>query len=326
VRKVCSLFIISALALALVVACGKPQTPSAPSAEPTAGAPPPAQAAPPDVPVALKVYSNRTQYLLGEPVQLYLLFTNLTDAPVKIRSDYFLDKALNITITPAHGQPWRFIDRYHTGITLPNVTELGPREARGFYIFLAHSDLPGHDLPFPEAGLYRVDTEVATSLNENRQRLDIIRSEPVTIQVVDSVHPEERAAAEIFERPAVARAVQAMQASDELEAPLEEVLRLAPNSAFAEHADFLLATIAMGRSEYLKANEYLYPVYYREDGYYPKDFILINIMTNFHFGEEPEKALAVCRVLVDLFPRIVNRNNPLVSAYVSRFIAPGGAH
>jgi hypothetical protein len=110
-----------------------------------------------------------------------------------------------------------------------------------------------------------------------------------------------------------------------VEESLRRVIELSPESAFGEHANFLLATIEMGREEWLPANEHLYSIYYKTDGIYPKDQVLSGIFTNFHWAEEPERALAVLEILIDLFPQYRASSQPLIKSYIQEFIdAPTG--
>ena len=84
-----------------------------------------------DVPLALRAYSNRTQYVLGEPVQLFIEFHNLTDQEVQTRAILFLDHGLSVHITPVGGERWRFIDRFHRGITVPTAGPIRAHSSRG---------------------------------------------------------------------------------------------------------------------------------------------------------------------------------------------------
>lgn len=323
----------AALGLAIAFGCSEPQPPLAPGspetlspapATPEISAVEPAAASPeaepePEVPIAVAVYTNRTQYLLGEPVQIFLQIRNCSRRPVVVRSNYALDKALHIFITPAHGQTWRFIDRIRTGLTIPNVTTIPAGESKGFYVTLAHCAIEGHEVPFPTPGLHRLDVRVDAELDDSG-RIDTLLAPPVTFEVIEPVRAEDRAVFDIFLQPEVCRAIQEKEPPESLEDMMLQVLELAPDSVYAEHAHVLLAILAMGRQEWLRANEHLYPVYEREGGFYPKDLILTGIMSNFHSAGEPEKALAVCRVLLDLFPNMRDRRDPLIDAYVARFI------
>jgi hypothetical protein len=278
----------------------------------------------PEVPVALQVLPSRSTYTLGEPVQLYMLYRNLSDNHVQFQSDLFLDKDLAITITEASGETWRFVDKYRMGITIPMRIGIEPGESHGFARWVTHSEVNDRPVPFSHVGLYRI--EVASSIQLAGSRLrDTLLAPPIAISVLEPIDEAEREAAELMLLPEVAHSVQRLYAEPDVEESLRRVIELSPESAFGEHANFLLATIEMGREEWLPANEHLYSIYYKTDGIYPKDQVLSGIFTNFHWAEEPERALAVLEILIDLFPQYRASSQPLIKSYIQEFIdAPTG--
>ncbi len=273
-----------------------------------------------DVPLILSAHSNRTQYVLGEPVQVYLRFSNPSEDPVQFQTDFFFDEALNAFITNPHGQHWQFVDRIHTGYAIPVTATLDPGEARGVRKTIAHSDFAG--LPFPEPGLYRLDFQLEMLLNA-QPPLEIIRSSPITIEIIEPVRPADIAVHETFMQLEVAAAIQRGRALDDSLVPaLREALETAPDSLFAEHAHFLLASVAMMEEEYLRANEHLYEIYPLLDGFHAKNQILMSIINNFHFSEERERALACAEIYLDLFPETQIDRNQLLRYYASLMNRP----
>lgn len=275
----------------------------------------------PDVPVRMTVVSSKTQYLLGEPVQLFVLFENRGRQQVILRGNFFLDRGMRLLITPANGRQWQFIDRLHTGISVPVVYQLPPGGSRGFYEFVAHAGVGEQPLPFPEPGFYRIDVQTSVLLDDS-QNLDYILAEPVHIEILPPPTPADQHASEILLDPAVASGVQALRASPEVEESLRTVIATAPESVYAEHAHFLLATIEMERQSWLRANEHLYPVYERVDGYYPKDIVLGHILSNFDAAGETERAMRVGAVMRELWPTLRPGNNQLLERYLPLSASP----
>ncbi|MBN1475633.1 tetratricopeptide repeat protein [Candidatus Sumerlaeota bacterium] len=270
-----------------------------------------------DVPLALHVYSNRTQYVLGEPVQLFVEFRNLTDREVQTRAILFLDHGLSVHITRLGGERWRFIDRLHTGITVPTAGPIHAHDSWGFHQFLAHSDVGEGRLPFPEPGMYRIDVGATIEI-EGAGNFEHLLAEPVAIEVIEPVREDDRTVYDIFLQPNVARAIQQLGGDEQIKDAMMQVLEIAPESVFAEHAHYLLGTMLMIQGNYLQANEHFYEVYERVPGFYMKEMVLLNILTCFHWADEPERALRVCEALLEINPRMANRQNPLLQIYLRR--------
>jgi hypothetical protein len=307
-------------ALLAALTAGAATVPGGPASD-EATAPGSPVAGGPGVPLSLSIHTSRTVYLLGEPVQVYLLYRNLTDEEFILRGNYFLDRDLSIEITDEEGQRRRFVDRIRTGITVPNRARIRPGGTRGFFETIAYSDTGDGGLPFPRPGLYRIDATSTVQIEGSPVR-DVLLADPVTIRVSEPTEESDRAVHEIFLLPEVANSVQRKYATTDVEDALERVIELAPESRFAEHAHLLLATIEMEHQLWLRANEHLYAVYERRGSHYAKDLILLGIFANFHWAEEPERALIVLKILLELFPHQRDAGNPLVDSYIQQFIEP----
>jgi len=269
-----------------------------------------------EIPIRFDIFPRRTQFLLGEPVEIFVQHTNLWDEDVAVRCNYFLDQGFEIWITDSSGESFRFIDEIHGGIPLTNYARIPAGESRGFYELLIHSEVDNRGAVFTEPGLYRIDAQVNAQIDVLGEEILLLLAPPITVEVIEPFTDEDLAVHEIFLWPEVTQALQAMSAPPELEEPMQTVLEHAPDSVFAEHAHFLLSTILMEREEWLPANEHLYEVYSNPDGFYPKDMILINILHCFDEANEPERAVATCRVLLELFPEVRRRNVSLVDSYI----------
>jgi hypothetical protein len=270
-----------------------------------------------DVPLALHVYSNRTQYVLGEPVQLFVEIRNLTDREVQMRATLFLDHGLSIHITPLGGERWRFIDRLHSGITIPTAGPIQAHDSWGFHQFLVHSDVGEGRVPFPTPGLYRIDLGATIEI-DGEGRYEHLLAESVAIEVIEPVREDDQAVFDIFFQPNVANAIQQLGGDEQIEDAMMQVLDLAPESIFAEHANYLLGTMHMTQGNYLRANEHFYEVYERVPGFYMKEMVMLNIVTCFHWADEPERARDVCEALLQINPRMANRQNPILQIYLQQ--------
>jgi hypothetical protein len=269
-------------------------------------------------PITIRAYANQTAYTLGEPVQFYLLLENVSDTTQQFNANMAMDKGLQVFITPLYQRTRRFVDRA-TGAIMPSAMSMEPGEVRGVFQHLHWSTIGDGSLAFPDPGMYRIDIGVTLAFQDGFQITDTqqILADPISIQIFEPLTDAEREASEIMRQPEVARSLQLRNPSEAAIPELERLIEVAGDTLFSEHAHFLLGMNLAEQEEFIPSNRHLYAVYEQEDWFYPKDMILIGILTNYHWADEPERALAVCQVLLELYPEDRERRHPMVEIYRS---------
>jgi len=220
------------------------------------------------------LFTDKGQYVLGEPVFLRLVFANWSrDVSYNLQGYMHPANDLEIRVARARELPRRYTGSLKKEALVPAMNvDLRPRQIHALRVSLGYEPANKSGFLFDQPGIYTISCRARMTVNQVPKDLVL----PDIQMVVVAPTEEQQKALDLVMNPGCASDIQNVQARKETEKTWQDVAERFPKSPWAPYARMFLARQALENStsdlakvlEQLQAIARDYPNFYLLDDIY----------------------------------------------------------